>query len=296
MKNKLFFIFIFSFLFLIINAQILNNIDYSVAYINDFEGDCELKRKGNNTGEAIIDIYIPLYEGDSIITGYDSRVEIVFDDATIIKLDSNSRLVIRDLKREKKNKTIIELIKGRLIGVVKKMLKKEEFVVKTKLAMAVIKGTEFIVETGEEDSVGVYEGRVEVASYDKGGNIRKKIILDKDKETKIVKYIGLEKPKKLRKNFVKKYKEIKNIREKIKYIRELRMKGKVKEYKLKKRLERISKIRMMKNDPTIYNNMSYEQKRLVDEIIKLEPYYQAQLEEEKKKNRRTKIIIKKYKK
>lgn len=295
MKNKLFFIFLFSFLFLIINAKTLNNIDYSVAYINDFEGDCELKRKGRNTGEAILDIYIPLYEGDSVITGYDSRVEIVFDDATIIKLDPNSRLVIRSLKREKENKTIIELIKGRLMGVVKKLVEKEEFAVKTKLAIAVIKGTELIVETGEEDSVGVYEGLVEVASYDKEGNIKKKIILDKDKETRIVKYIGPEKPKKLSKNFVKKYKEIKNIREKIKYIRELRMKGKAKEYKLKKRLERINKLKMMKNDPTIYKNMSHEQKRLVDEMIKLEPYYQAQLDEEKKKDRRTKIIIKKYK-
>lgn len=295
MKNKLFFIFLFSFLFLIINAKTLNNIDYSVAYINDFEGDCELKRKGRNIGEAILDIYIPLYEGDSVITGYDSRVEIVFDDATIIKLDPNSRLVVKNLKREKENKTIIELIKGRLMGVVKKLLEKEEFAVKTKLAMAVIKGTELIVETGEEDSIGVYEGQVEVASYDKEGNIKKKIILDKDKETKIVKYIGPEKPKKLSKNFVKKYKEIKNIREKIKYIRELRMKGKEKEYKLKKRLERINKLRMMKNDPTIYKNMSHEQKRLVDEMIKLEPYYQAQLDEEKKKDRRTKIIIKKYK-
>lgn len=217
MKNKIFLIVVFSFLFLIINAKTLNNVDYSIAYINDYEGDCEIKRKGKSIGEAILDIYIPLYEGDAVITGYDSRVEIVFDDATIIKLDPNSRLVIRDLRRDKENKTIIELIKGRLMGVVKKLIEKEEFAVKTKLAMAAVKGTELIVETGEEDVVGVYEGQVEVASYDDEGNIKKKIILDKDKETKIVKYIGPEKPKRLSKNFIKKYKEIKDIREKIKY-------------------------------------------------------------------------------
>lgn len=296
MKSRLFFIIMFSFLFLIINAKILNNVDYSIAYINDYEGDCEIKRKGKSLGEAILDIYIPLYEGDSVITGYDSRVEIVFDDATIIKLDPNSRLIVKNLKRDKENKTIIELIKGRLMGVVKKLIEKEEFAVKTKLAMAAVKGTELIVETGEEDLVGVYEGQVEVASYDSRGNIKKKIILDKDKETKIVKYTGPEKPRKLSKNFVKKYKEIKDIREKIKYLRELRREGKTKEYKLKKRLERIDKLKMMKNDPTISKNMSPEQKKLIDEMIKLEPYYQSQLDEEKKNERKTKIIINKYNK
>ncbi|HRU40320.1 MAG TPA: hypothetical protein P5511_10620, partial [Candidatus Goldiibacteriota bacterium] len=56
--------------------------DYSIAYINDYDGDCELKRKGQSTGEAILDIFIPLYRGDTVITGAGSKLEIVFDDAT----------------------------------------------------------------------------------------------------------------------------------------------------------------------------------------------------------------------
>ncbi|HPD18816.1 MAG TPA: FecR domain-containing protein [Candidatus Goldiibacteriota bacterium] len=294
MKNRLFFVFLFLLLFLT-GLKALNNEDYSIAYINDYEGDCELKRKGQSMGEAILDIYIPLYEGDMVITGYDSYVEIVFDDATIVKLDPNSKLVVRTLKREKENKTVIELIKGRLMGVINKLKGKEEFAVKTKLAMAAVKGTELIVETGDEDSVGVFEGRVEVVSYNDEGNVKKKIILNKNQETKIVKYIGPGEPGKLSKNYVKRYKEIKDIREKIEYVRKLRMKEEIKEYKLKRRLDRIDKLRMMKNNPEIYKSMSLEQKKLVDEMIKLEPYYQAQLDEEKKKDRKTKIMIKKYK-
>ncbi|MCX7698382.1 MAG: hypothetical protein N2114_02815, partial [Candidatus Goldbacteria bacterium] len=72
--------------------------------------------------------------------------------------------------------------------------------------------------------------------------------------------------------------------------------GKTKEYKLKKRLERINKFKMMKNNPNILKNMSPEHKRLIDEMIKLEPYYQSQLEEEKKKVRKTEIILKKHNK
>ena len=98
---------------------------YSIAYINDFEGECEIKRKGQDTAEALQDLYIPLYEGDSLSTDADSRVEVIFDDSTIIKVDPRSSLTIKNLTRKDKNKTIIELIKGRVIAIVKKLVEKD---------------------------------------------------------------------------------------------------------------------------------------------------------------------------
>jgi hypothetical protein len=74
--------------------------DYSIAYINDYEGQCEVKKKGESISEAVGDIYVPLYEGDAVITDEDSRMEVVFDDSTIVKLDPNSRLVIKNLNRK----------------------------------------------------------------------------------------------------------------------------------------------------------------------------------------------------
>ena len=111
--------------------------DYSVAYINDYEGDCELKKKGEDIGEAVSDIYVSLYQGDTVITEDDSRMEIVFDDSTIMKLDPNSRLVIRNLKREKTSETVLDLIKGKIYGIVKKLTQQEQFTVKTKMAMLI---------------------------------------------------------------------------------------------------------------------------------------------------------------
>ncbi len=270
--------------------------DYSIAFINDYEGECELKKKGESIGEAVADIYLPLYEGDTVLTEYDSRMEIVFDDATIMKLDPNSRLVIKSLKRARENKTVLELVKGRLFGIVKKIMKQEEFTVRTKLAMAAVKGTELVVETGNEDKIGVYEGAVEVSNMDMSGNVLSKVIVGKDMETTIVKRLkGPAKVKRLSRNFVKRYKELKSIRDKIKYLREMRRSGKVREFKLKRRLDRIRNLKAMKQaDPKRFKKLSPQQKALINEIIKQEPYYQAQYEGVKKKERKTKSRIKTY--
>lgn len=270
--------------------------DYSIAYINDYEGECELKKKGESIGEAVSDIYISLYEGDTVITESDSRMEIVFDDATIMKLDSNSRMVIKNLKRGATNaSTVLELIKGKIFGVVKKLTQQEQFTVKTRMAMAAVKGTELIVETGDEDKVGVYEGSVEVSNVDMSGNVLSKVIIDKDKEVTVVKHLkGPAKAKKLSGNFVKKYNEITDLREKIKFVRELRRSGKAKEYRLERRLKRIQNLKMMKQNRSMMKNMSPQQQQLMDEIIKQEEYYQAQYDSLKKKERKTKSRIKQY--
>lgn len=269
--------------------------DYSIAYINDYEGECELKRKGEGIGEAVSDIYISLYQGDTVITEDDSRMEIVFDDATIMKLDSNSRLIIKNLKRAKTAETVLELIKGKIFGVVKKLTQQEQFTVKTKMAMAAVKGTELIVEAGDEDKVGVFEGSVEVSNIDMDGNVLSKVILDKDKEVTVVKKLkGPARTKAMSRNFVKKFNEIKDLRKKIELVRELRRTGKAREHKLERRLKRIQNLKMLRMSPSSSKNLSPNQKALLDEIIKQEAYYQAQYDSLKGKERKTKSRIKAY--
>jgi len=270
--------------------------DYSIAYINDYEGQCEVKKKGESISEAVGDIYVPLYEGDAVITDEDSRMEVVFDDSTIMKLDPNSRLVIKNLNRKNEAKTVLELIKGRIFGIVKKLMNKEEFTVRTKLAMAAIKGTELVVETGDQDKVGVYEGAVEVSHVDMSGNILNKVIVNKNNEIVLEKYLhGPQQVRTLSSNFVKRYRELKDLRQKIEYLRELRHEGRTRQFKLKRRLDRIKNLKMMmRSDPKRYQNLSPDQKALMDEIIKEEPYYQAQYNNENGGERKTKLMIKKY--
>lgn len=254
------------------------NTDYSIAYVNDFSGECEVKRKEKDISEGIQDLYIPLYEGDTLSTDNDSYLEVIFDDSTILKLDPNSRLTIKSLVRQKTNSTIVELFKGRVMAIVKKLFEKEEFTVKTKMAMAAVKGTEFIVDTADEDKVGVYDGAVEVSGLDMSGNVFHKVIINKDEETVITKKLrGPDKAKRLSKNFVKRYKEITDLRGKIEYMRELRHSGRAQKYKVERRLKRIESLRtMMKSDPAKFNNLPEGQKALVNEIMKEEPYLEAE--------------------
>jgi hypothetical protein len=269
--------------------------DYSIAYINDYEGECELKKKGEDIGEAISDIYVSLYQGDTVITDDDARMEIVFDDATIMKLDPNSRLVIKNLKREKTSETVLELIKGKIFGIVKKLTQQEQFTVKTKMAMAAVKGTELIVQAGDEDKVGVYEGSVEVSNIDMSGNVLSKVIVDKNNEVTVVKNLHVPaRTRALNVNFVKKFNEITDLRKKIQFLREMRRTGKARQYRLERRLKRIQNLKMMRSDPATLKHMSPGQKALVDEIIKQEEYYQAQYDSIKGKERRTKSRIKEY--
>ncbi len=276
------------------NIKAESSEDYSIAYINDYEGECLIKRKGQDIAEVIMDIYLPLYEGDSVITELGSRAEIVFDDATLIKLDPNSSIVIKDLKKGKNNKTLLDLLKGKVIAIVKKLTVDEEFTIKTKLAAAAVKGTEFIVEAGDEERVGVYDGKVEVASVDMDGNILHKIILDKDKETKIVKKLKIpEKPKNLGRDFIKRYKEIKDLRKKIEFVREMRNKGEIKKYKLKRRIERIENLKkIMNNNPNKFKSLTPKQKKLIDKMMQLEPYYRKQIEDMERKEIKEKRKIK----
>jgi hypothetical protein len=268
--------------------------DNAAAYVNEVEGECQVKRKGESYAETIKDIFIPLYEGDTVYTEIQSKLEIIFDDATIIKLDPNSKLTIKILKRGKTNKTILDLIKGSLLSVVKKLTQEEEFSVKTKMAMAAVKGTEFVVTAGDDDKVAVFDGAVSVTGYDMDGNELHSIILDKDKETVITKKLRKpEKAKKLSRNFVKRYSEIKDMRGKIEHVRQLRRDGKIKKYRLERRLERIDNLKMMKSSRKLSGKMSADQKEYIKRMEELEPFYRAQLNEIERDERKTKQRIKK---
>lgn len=238
-------------------SKIKTDTDYSTAYVNEFTGDCMLIRKGFETGLPLEDLYIPLYEGDTLTTGADSRLEVVFDDSTVLKLDPNCSLVIKKLFRAENNETIIELIKGRVTAIVKKLTENEEFKVKTKMAMAAVKGTEFIVDASDEDTVAVFEGAVEVSGLDIKGNVIEKIIVKKEQETVITKKTRRpSRSRRFRKDFENRHQEIGELRGRIEHMRSLRHSGGAHEFKKerwKKRNEFIRKQRKQERGSFDFN-------------------------------------------
>lgn len=270
-------------------AKLTANEDYSIAYINDFEGECEIRRKGQDIAEGVQDLYTPLYEGDTLMTDSGAKMEIVFDDSTIVKMDGSSTLTVKNLSRKKEAKTMLELLKGRVMAIVKKLMEKDEFVVKTKMAMAAVKGTEFIVDTSGDGSFGVFDGAVEVSGMDMKGNVLNRVVLQKDQETTII--LGLHRPDRvrpIRAGWMKRYNEVRDLRQKIEMMRELRRSGKIKQYKVERRLKRIESLKtMMRMDPGKFENLPDSQKQLIKEIMKEEPALEQQKDEIEKEKRQS---------
>lgn len=86
----------------ILGQQVPDATYPQIVRISYLEGDVRIARASENdktktpAWEAAV-MNLPLYEGDSIVTGKDGRVEIEFEDASTIYLDSNSVLNCIDL-------------------------------------------------------------------------------------------------------------------------------------------------------------------------------------------------------
>ena len=143
------------------------SISDSVAVVSDFAGSAKIYKSGIWKNAAI---NMPVYEGSWVKAGGDSFIEITFDDATIVRLDSDSEMKISELKRTGSTaRTIFNLAKGKLLAVVDKLRNPDsKFEIHTKMAIAAVKGTELFVDANNT-VLGVNEGSV-AFTLASGGN------------------------------------------------------------------------------------------------------------------------------
>ena len=158
------------------------SIIHSIAVVSDYGGEAyvtapDAKKRANAS------ISMPVFEGSSIKTLSDSYIEITFDDATMVRLESNAELKLTELKRDKSAVTVFNLLKGRLLAVVDKLRDADStFEIHTKMAVAAVKGTELAIDADDNGaSLGVNEGLV--AFFAQGNNNR--IMVGKGKESKL---------------------------------------------------------------------------------------------------------------
>lgn len=118
-----------------------------------------------------------VYEGDTIETGPDGRLKILFKDDSVLSLAQNTTLRIdRHLLKpeEDKRQGSFSLIKGSVLSLVGRVFRNNEskFEVKTATAVAGVRGTYFSVSvSGDADAkkaiteVVVIEGEVDVTRF-----------------------------------------------------------------------------------------------------------------------------------
>ncbi|PJZ68338.1 iron dicitrate transport regulator FecR [Leptospira perolatii] len=106
-----------------------------------------------------------LNEGDQIVTGDKTSVDIGLTDSSVIRLKENTRLVLKGLRETEASQVKLSLLSGKLMNLVEKENKNANFVVDTPTVVAAVRGTAFEVSASDQEStVFVSEGSVEVTT------------------------------------------------------------------------------------------------------------------------------------
>jgi len=151
------------------------------ARVTDAVGQVTLATADNPKQAVVLDAETPLSEGDVLVTGLKSSVEITLNGETVFKLQPGSRL---KMKKIFLNNTQLELSQGAMLAKVKPAtVPDQSMIIKMPTAVVAIRGTEFGVETGGGVAhVGVFdEGHIAV----QGAWGHEHVLLAPNQETKV---------------------------------------------------------------------------------------------------------------
>jgi hypothetical protein len=139
-----------------------------VGMVSLAEGKAEVVT-GGAAGDALPGM--ELYEGDAVVTGQGGKVKILFRDDSLVTVGADARLEISAYAVEpskKLRKSVLTLVKGKVLNLVSRVFSNPDskFEVKTHTAVAGVRGTRFVVETGTKDRIATLEGSVAVRKAD----------------------------------------------------------------------------------------------------------------------------------
>ena len=137
------------------------------AVITFISGDAfVIGQDGEKNGAVIGEKVLP---DDTLVTMYDSFLELKIGESGIIRMGADTRLSLTDLTGGTElspGNITISLLAGSVIQKVKKITGNENYTVRTASAAFGVRGTEFLVETeGGTDTLAVKKGKVIASLY-----------------------------------------------------------------------------------------------------------------------------------
>ena len=154
-----------------------------------------------------------IYEGDTVVTGADSRAKIVMSDRNVINVNPDTKLQIakyeNDAASGKKN-VEMNLLQGKVRNNVEQTYDgdKNKFEIKTPTAVAGVRGTQFLTGFNpgtQMTSIVTFKGAVTLASVGPGGKIiGTPVVVQKGETTTASGGTAPEKPKAMPKEEAKK--------------------------------------------------------------------------------------------
>jgi len=111
-----------------------------------------------------------LYESDSVKTGDNSSASIILFESSIVRLDSNTEITLREVIEEEETSVTMEQDAGRTWNTISKMSGIDNYEVQTPTTVASVRGTSFdvyILANGNI-TISVGNGTVNVTVYENG--------------------------------------------------------------------------------------------------------------------------------
>jgi hypothetical protein len=118
-----------------------------------------------------------LFEGDAVVTGPGAKVKVLFRDDSLVTIAADTRLEVSAYMVDpasKLRKSVLTVAKGKVLSLVSRVFANPSsmFEVRTKTAVAGVRGTRFIVESGDAgDRVATLEGTVAVRKTGAAGEV-----------------------------------------------------------------------------------------------------------------------------
>lgn len=145
--------------FVLMSAVLTAQSQQPAANLAIYTGECRVWHQGK---EDEAEVGQPLFTGDSVVTGKDSKAEVSFVDGTSVRISERARLVVEQADTLRS----LKLLWGKLWAKVAKLSSAQcRFQVETPTAVAGVRGTVFRVEVDPDSAtrVAVEEGEVEVS-------------------------------------------------------------------------------------------------------------------------------------
>ncbi len=215
----------------------------NAAVISDIQGEVEVLPDGETEwgkaeqGQA-------LNPGDKVRTMDDSAVEMEYDSGALSSLESNSEMRIKSAISDYDNdkyKTTLNLTLGKILVNVKKLGKEKLiFGVETPVAVAAVRGTEFVVDatSADDTAVATFSGKVRV----KKKGMKEFVVVKKNRKIEIKKKtIKLRKPSKIDKKTLKLKKKFVRLKKKAITFRKKKLGLKRKRIKERRKIMKLRK-------------------------------------------------------
>jgi len=194
-----------------VNAQQSGEDDGGAGFISEIQGIVETKLQGKEEWVPAEQGQV-IKQGDSVRTAKDAAAELSYESGGVTSLEGDSELSVKSVKSDYDNddyETALDLVMGRiLVNAGKVGSETLSFKVNTPVAVAAVRGTEFVVDvTGKEDAaIAAFSGSVQVTKIGSSDSVfikkNKKISIQK-KTTKLQKPVKLDKKTiKLKKKFI----------------------------------------------------------------------------------------------